>query len=72
MWCVYLLFIWLGYMLGRLIFRQQYHGPNSKDIVNNVFQADDGQYWKFIPEVIICPLDTSFIPKMRSNSKAED
>ena len=73
MWCSYLIAIWLGYLLGKWIFGNHnlYHGPNSKDIVNTIFKAD-GEYWRFTPEVVICPLDTSFIPQMRSNSKVED
>jgi hypothetical protein len=31
------------------------HGPNSKDIVGNVFEFD-GKYYKFTPVICPCPL----------------
>lgn len=62
----------LGVMIGRFIFiNERGHGPNSKNIVGKVFRTPDGEYWRFVPEITVCPLDTSFFPS-RLDGKTED
>ena len=56
-----LITIILGYLMGyltylHLIKKNIYHGPNSKIIQQNIYKSDDGNYYKFIPQVCICPL----------------
>lgn len=36
--------------------RKEHHGPNSKDIVGQVFDGGNGKYYKFTPEICACPL----------------
>jgi len=43
------------YYFNRLMMMKTDHGPNSKDIVNAVFQFRD-KYYQFVPEICFCPL----------------
>ena len=50
----------LGLILGIFIYKQvlvnpRKHGPNSKFIVNEIYQKDD-KYYRFIPEICPCPI----------------
>ncbi len=48
--------LWLNYGDGKWGFGGGvYHGPNSKDIVGNVFKFED-KYYKFSPVICPCPL----------------
>ncbi len=53
--------ILLGFILGyltysRFIKKDIYHGPNSKEIQEHVYQTESDEYYKFKPEVCICPI----------------
>lgn len=66
MW-IYLLIIFSVFGVGMwMMKREEAHGPNSANIVGQVFEDDAGNYWRFHPEVVICPLDTSIIPTSTS------
>ena len=49
----------LGIIIGKIYCNNKElynsHGPNSKDIVDNIFQFGE-KYYKFIPKICICPL----------------
>ena len=47
----------IGYLLGRLIFNSvTYVGPNSKDIIKNIYKDNNGICYKLVPKVYVCPL----------------
>ncbi len=48
----------LGYILCTLYINKNlnYHGPNSNTIQKYIYQDKNDKYYKFIPEVCICPL----------------
>jgi len=54
----------LGFIIGYIIFyiydkkRIIYHGPNSKNIIKNIYKKN-GKCYKLIPKVVICPLHLS-------------
>ena len=50
----------LGVLIGKVLCHEEMrgkiaHGPNSKDIVGQVFEVDD-KYYKFTPSICPCPL----------------
>ena len=50
----------LGVLIGKVICHGEKrggvtHGPNSKDIVGQVFEVK-GKYYKFTPSICPCPL----------------
>lgn len=48
--------LWFNYGHGKGGFGASiHHGPNSKDIVGNVFKFGD-KYYKFSPVICPCPL----------------
>ena len=53
--------ILIGFAIGCLtaVFLKNptYHGPNSKDIINSVYQFGD-KYWQFNPVITVKPLNT--------------
>ncbi len=48
----------LGYIICNLYIKKciNYHGPNSNIIQKYIYLSKDNKYYKFIPEVCICPL----------------
>ena len=67
MWWSVILIILVTVIVGKIVVKRpvEYHGPNSKDIVDYVFvehfDSDENgeKYWRFVPEVVICSLDSS-------------
>lgn len=46
--------LFIGLLIGRVIvgkIKVGYHGPNSKDIVKNVYEDADGKCYKFVPKI---------------------
>ena len=59
-----LLNIIFGLIVGILFYRlilidivqsSRYHGPNSNEIIKNIYQQND-KYFKFIPKICPCPI----------------
>ena len=52
----------LGYIIGYIIiksyyeFNKDYHGPDSNVIQKKVYRDKKGRYYKFTPQVCICPI----------------
>lgn len=49
----------LGIIVGIYFGRKnmiEYHGPNSNDVKKWVYKDRDGNYYKFMPEICICPI----------------
>lgn len=47
-----------GYIFVKcyLTAKTEYHGPNSKEIVGNIYKWRNGKYYQFSPEICVCPL----------------
>ena len=47
----------IGYSIGKLVFNSiTYIGPNSKDIVKNIYKDENGRCYKLVPKVYVCPI----------------
>ena len=52
--------ILLGIVIGYFIFRDiKYIGPDSNEIVKNIYIDDKGHKYKYKPRITICPLNYS-------------
>ena len=52
--------ILLGAVIGYFIFRDiKYIGPDSNDIVKNIFSDEKGRKYKYKPRITICPMNYS-------------
>jgi hypothetical protein len=48
--------ILIGAVIGYFLFKDiKYIGPNSNQIVKEIYMDDDGKKFKFKPKVCICP-----------------
>ena len=65
----YLLSAIIGYFVGKKIIpfkMKNYHGPNSNIIRKNIYKIDD-KYYKFIPELCVCPLKDCVQYELKKN-----
>jgi hypothetical protein len=52
--------ILLGSIIGYFIFRDiKYIGPDSNEIVKQIYTDSDGKKYKYKPHITICPLNYS-------------
>jgi len=52
--------ILLGVVIGYFIFRDiKYIGPDSNEIVKNIYKDDKGRHYKYKPKITICPMNYS-------------
>ena len=52
--------ILLGSIIGYFIFKDiKYIGPDSNEIVKNIYSDTDGKKYKYVPKISICPLNYS-------------
>lgn len=59
-----------GVIIGHFIFRDiQYIGPDSNDIVKQIYKDDDGRHYKFKPRITICPMNYSMNKLHNKNYK---
>ena len=50
----------IGLIFGYLIFNfNTYIGPDSNQIVSNIYTESDGKKYKWIPKICICPINLS-------------
>ena len=47
-----------GYILFNIFFKNEYHGPNSKDMLNKIHKSGNNCYI-FEPLITICPSNIS-------------
>lgn len=59
----FLIFIFgiiIGSIIGYYIFKEiKYIGPDSNEIVKQIYTDDNGRKYKYIPRVTICPINYS-------------
>ena len=52
--------ILLGVIIGYFIFRDiKYIGPDSNEIIKNIYKDDKGRLYKYKPKITICPMNYS-------------
>lgn len=50
----------VGLIIGYLIFKDiKYIGPNSNDVVKNIYYDNYGKKYKLVPHITICPINYS-------------
>jgi len=50
----------IGLIFGYLLFNSNiYIGPNSNEIVSNIYTDSKGKKFKWIPKICICPINLS-------------
>jgi len=58
----------LGLILGYFVFKKNnYKGPDSNIIVNEIYTEPDGKKYKWVPKVCICPISYSMNKLKDSN-----
>ena len=62
----------IGVIIGYLLFKKySYHGPNSKDIVNQTYMDSKNRPYRLEPVVVICPSNYSMHKLKDKNFKAK-
>ena len=62
--------ILLGVIIGYFIFRDiRYIGPDSNEIVKNIYNDSDGRKYKYKPRITICPMNYSMNKLHNANFK---
>lgn len=62
--------ILLGVIIGYFIFRDiKYIGPDSNEIVKNIYNDSDGRKYKYKPHITICPMNYSMNKLHNTNFK---
>ena len=56
---IYIIIIIISFLIGKFLFNEDnYHGPNSNNIKKYIYEIEynnSKKYYKFIPQVCICP-----------------
>ena len=60
----------IGFIFGHLIFKQyQYKGPDSNQIIKETYTDSNGNKYKWVPEICICPINLSMDKLLDPNYK---
>jgi hypothetical protein len=57
---IFIFGIIIGSIIGYYIFKEQkYIGPDSNEIVKQIYTDDNGRQYKYKPRITICPINYS-------------
>ena len=67
---IFIFGIIIGSIIGYYIFKEiKYIGPDSNEIVKQIYTDDNGRKYKYKPRITICPINYSMNKLHNSNFK---